>query len=206
MARTSSPIPLRSPSPHTLLTTLSDPLHLRQSAGLRRSQSADQQPQQERPSSSTSSLPLPTNPSPGARSPSRRKLPAIPAGAANAKFPSVIRITRAQLQQVMKLPSLFPLKQTSLYSASSLSTSVATHLFYIFFFLGFRLLLCCWLLLFFLCVPLGLACLCSSLSQIYVEGALCRTDRAWVQMCPCHVISRVCLCLTVACLMGNVES
>ncbi|XP_043998114.1 tau-tubulin kinase 2 isoform X1 [Gambusia affinis] len=100
LARTSSPIPLRSPSPHTLLTTLSDPLHLRQSAGLRRSQSADQQPQQDRPSSSTSSLPLPTNPSPGARSPSRRKLPAIPAGAANAKFPSVIRITRAQLQQL----------------------------------------------------------------------------------------------------------
>ncbi|XP_008397382.1 tau-tubulin kinase 2 isoform X1 [Poecilia reticulata] len=100
LARTSSPIPLRSPSPHTLLTTLSDPLHLRQSAGLRRSQSADQQPQQQRPSSSTSSLPLPTNPSPGSRSPSRRKLPAIPAGAANAKFPSVIRITRAQLQQL----------------------------------------------------------------------------------------------------------
>lgn len=93
-----------------------------------------------------------------------------------------------------------------LFRFLSLSTSVATHLFYIFFFLGFRLLLCCWLLLFFLCVPLGLACLCSSLSQIYVEGALCRTDRAWVQMCPCHVISRVCLCLTVACLMGNVES
>ncbi|XP_047200662.1 tau-tubulin kinase 2 isoform X1 [Girardinichthys multiradiatus] len=103
MARTSSPIPLRSPSPHTLLTTLSDPLHQRQSAGLRRSQSADQQPQQDRPSSSSSchaSLPLPTNPSPGARSPSRRKLPAIPAGTANTKFPSVIRITRAQLQQL----------------------------------------------------------------------------------------------------------
>ncbi|XP_035529889.1 tau-tubulin kinase 2 isoform X1 [Morone saxatilis] len=101
-ARTSSPIPLRSPSPHTLLTTLSDPLHLRQPPGLRRSQSADQQ-QQERPSSSSSchaSLPLPPNPAPGTRSPSRRKLPAIPAGAANAKFPSVIRITRAQLQQL----------------------------------------------------------------------------------------------------------
>ncbi|XP_039993973.1 tau-tubulin kinase 2 isoform X1 [Xiphias gladius] len=100
--RTSSPIPLRSPSPHTLLTTLSDPLHLRHPPGMRRSQSADQQ-QQERPSSSSSchaSLPLPPNPAPGTRSPSRRKLPAIPAGAANAKFPSVIRITRAQLQQL----------------------------------------------------------------------------------------------------------
>ncbi|XP_030299682.1 tau-tubulin kinase 2 isoform X1 [Sparus aurata] len=100
--RTCSPIPLRSPSPHTLLTTLSDPLHQRQPPGMRRSQSADQ-PQQERPSSSSSchgSLPLPPHPAPGTRSPSRRKLPAIPAGATNAKFPSVIRITRAQLQQL----------------------------------------------------------------------------------------------------------
>ncbi|XP_030574299.1 tau-tubulin kinase 2 isoform X1 [Archocentrus centrarchus] len=100
--RTSSPIPLRSPSPHTLLTTLSDPLHQRQLPAMRRSQSADQQ-QQERPSSSSSchaSLPLPPNPTPSTRSPSRRKLPAIPAGAANTKFPSVIRITRAQLQQL----------------------------------------------------------------------------------------------------------
>lgn len=111
--RTSSPIPLRSPSPHTLLTTLSDPLHQRQPVAMRRSQSADQQPQhqqeqqqqqQHRPASSSSyhgSLPLPPNLAPGTRSPSRRKLPAIPAGAANTKFPSVIRITRAQLQQVM---------------------------------------------------------------------------------------------------------
>ncbi|XP_035467337.2 tau-tubulin kinase 2 isoform X1 [Scophthalmus maximus] len=101
-ARTSSPVPLRSPSPHTLLTTLSDPLHQRHPWGMRRSQSADQQ-RQERPSSSSSchaSLPPPPNPAPGACSPSRRKLPAIPAGAANAKFPSVIRITRAQLQQL----------------------------------------------------------------------------------------------------------
>uniref|UniRef100_A0A1A7WRK3 non-specific serine/threonine protein kinase n=1 Tax=Iconisemion striatum TaxID=60296 RepID=A0A1A7WRK3_9TELE len=101
--RTSSPIPLRSPSPHTLLTTLSDPLHQRQPVGLRRSQSADQQQQRERPSSSSCHISLspPHNPSPGTRSPCRRKLPAIPAGAANTKFPSVIRITRAQLQQVM---------------------------------------------------------------------------------------------------------
>lgn len=106
--RTSSPVPLRSPSPHTLLTTLSDPLHQRQPAAMRRSLSADQhkrqqqeQQQQRCPASfSSSSLPLPPNLTPAARSPSRRKLPAIPAGAANAKFPSVIRITRAQLQQV----------------------------------------------------------------------------------------------------------
>ncbi|KAM4624949.1 tau-tubulin kinase 2 [Polymixia lowei] len=102
--RTSSPILLRSPSPHTLLTTLSDPLHQRQPPGMRRSLSADQQRrEQERPSSSSSchaSLPLPPNPAPGTRSPCRRKLPAIPAGAANTKFPSVIRITRAQLQQL----------------------------------------------------------------------------------------------------------
>ncbi|XP_070776670.1 tau-tubulin kinase 2 [Enoplosus armatus] len=98
--RTSSPIPLRSPSPHTLLTTLSDPLHQRQPLGMRRSQSVDQQ-QQERPSSSSSChASLPPKPAPGTRSPSRRKLPAIPAGAANTKFPSVIRITRAQLQQL----------------------------------------------------------------------------------------------------------
>lgn len=111
--RTSSPVPLRSPSPHTLLTTLSDPLHERQPAAMRRSLSADQhkrqqqeQQQQRCPASFSSSschgsLPLPPNLTPAARSPSRRKLPVIPAGAANAKFPSVIRITRAQLQQVM---------------------------------------------------------------------------------------------------------
>lgn len=97
MVRTSSPIPLRSPSPHTLLTTLSDPLQQRQPAGMRRSQSVDQQQQQQ-----ASSRPQPTSPAPATRSPSRRKLPAIPPGAANTKFPSVIRITRAQLQQVMK--------------------------------------------------------------------------------------------------------
>ncbi|XP_068608092.1 tau-tubulin kinase 2 [Brachionichthys hirsutus] len=99
--RTSSPIPVRSPSPHTLLATLSDPLHQHQPAAMRRSQSAEQQ--QRRPSSSSSchaSLPLPLNPVPSTRPPGRRKLPAIPAGAANTKFPSVIRITRAQLQQL----------------------------------------------------------------------------------------------------------
>ncbi|XP_077477344.1 tau-tubulin kinase 2 isoform X1 [Stigmatopora argus] len=95
-ARTSGPIPLRSPSPHTLLSTLSDPLHQRHPLAMRRSQSADHH--RDRPLSSSSchaSLTLPPRPSA-----SRRKLPAIPAGAANANFPSVIRITRAQLQQL----------------------------------------------------------------------------------------------------------
>ncbi|KAG7466096.1 hypothetical protein MATL_G00161230 [Megalops atlanticus] len=87
VARTSSPLLLRSPSPHTPLTTLSDPLHQR-TPGLRRSQSADHHP------SSCHAAPA------RARSPGHRKLPAIPAGAANTKFPSVIRITRAQLQQL----------------------------------------------------------------------------------------------------------
>ncbi|XP_054651424.1 tau-tubulin kinase 2 isoform X1 [Dunckerocampus dactyliophorus] len=112
-ARTSGPIPLRSPSPHTLLSTLSDPLHQRHPLAMRRSQSADhqqrrrrqqQQQRQDGPSSSSSSchasLPLPPSPSPGTLSPGRRKLPAIPVGAANAKLPSVIRITRAQLEQL----------------------------------------------------------------------------------------------------------
>ncbi|KAI4804850.1 hypothetical protein KUCAC02_026462 [Chaenocephalus aceratus] len=93
-----SPIPLRSPSPHTLLTTLSDPLHLRRPPSLRRSMSVD--PQQQERASSSCHASLPQYPAPGTRSPARRKLPAIPAGAANAKFPSVIRITRAQLQQL----------------------------------------------------------------------------------------------------------
>ncbi|XP_075879277.1 tau-tubulin kinase 2 isoform X1 [Nelusetta ayraudi] len=115
LVRTSSPVPLRSPSPHTLFTTLSDPLHQRQPAAMRRSLSAEQhkrqqqeqqQQQQRCPAASSSSsschgsLPPSPNLTPAARSPSRRKLPAIPAGAANAKFPSVIRITRAQLQQL----------------------------------------------------------------------------------------------------------
>ncbi|XP_061096074.1 tau-tubulin kinase 2 [Conger conger] len=95
VARTSSPLLLRSPSPHTPLTTLSDPLHLRP-PGLRRSQSADQQ---------------------GAP-PRARKLPAIPAGAAgNAKYPSVIRITRAQLQQLTA-------QRPSMLSSQSASDSV----------------------------------------------------------------------------------
>ncbi|XP_052437267.1 tau-tubulin kinase 2 isoform X1 [Carassius gibelio] len=97
VARTCSPLLLRSPSPLTFLTTLSDPLHQRAPPGIQRSQSADH------PSSSTSSchawLPLPSQPR-AAQSPGRRKLPAIPATAANTKFPSVIRITRAQLQQL----------------------------------------------------------------------------------------------------------
>ncbi|XP_067223151.1 tau-tubulin kinase 2 isoform X1 [Chanodichthys erythropterus] len=117
VARTCSPLHLRSPSPHTLLTTLSDPLHQRALPGMRRSQSADHQ---QHPSSSTSSchasLPLPSQPR-AAHSPGRRKLPAIPATAANTKFPSVIRITRAQLQQLTA-------QRPSVLSSQSASDSV----------------------------------------------------------------------------------
>lgn len=110
MARTCSPLLLRSPSPHTFLTTLSDPLHQRAPPGMHCRQSADHQ---HHPSSSTSSchasLPLPSQ-ARAVCSPGRRKLPAIPAAAANTKFPSVIRITRAQLQQVNShFPLCFPL-------------------------------------------------------------------------------------------------
>ncbi|XP_053700654.1 tau-tubulin kinase 2 isoform X1 [Synchiropus splendidus] len=100
--RTSSPIPLRSPSPHTLLATLSDPLHQHQSPGIRRSQSAEQQKRERQLASSSCHAPAaaPHNLNPAVRSPGRRKLPTIPADAANTKFPSVIRITRAQLQQL----------------------------------------------------------------------------------------------------------
>ncbi|XP_030642906.1 tau-tubulin kinase 2 [Chanos chanos] len=99
VVRMGSPLLLRSPSPHTLLTTLSDPLHQRAPPGMRRSQSADHHhPSSNSSSSCHASLPAP--PVPRTRSPGQRKLPAIPAGAANAKFPSVIRITRAQLQQL----------------------------------------------------------------------------------------------------------
>ncbi|KAK7153321.1 hypothetical protein R3I93_011277 [Phoxinus phoxinus] len=117
VARTCSPLQLRSPSPHTLLTTLSDPLHQRALPGLRRSQSADHQ---HHPSCSTSSchasLPLPSQLR-AAHSPARRKLPAIPASAANNKFPSVIRITRAQLQQLTA-------QRPSVLSSQSASESV----------------------------------------------------------------------------------
>lgn len=117
VARTCSPLLLRSPSPHTLLTTLSDPLHQRAPPGMHRSQSVDHQ---HHPSSSTSSchasLPLPSH-SRAVCSPGRRKLPAIPAAAANAKFPSVIRITRAQLQQLTA-------QRPSVLSSQSASDSV----------------------------------------------------------------------------------
>ncbi|XP_015206510.2 tau-tubulin kinase 2 isoform X1 [Lepisosteus oculatus] len=73
----SLPEPSRSPSPLALLSTLSDPLHQR-APGLRRSQSAE-------------------HPAVLSRSPGHRKLPAVPGG---ARYPSVIRISRAQLQQL----------------------------------------------------------------------------------------------------------
>ncbi|XP_016118904.1 tau-tubulin kinase 2-like, partial [Sinocyclocheilus grahami] len=117
VARTCSPLHLRSPSPLTLLTTLSDPLHQRALPGMWRSQSTDHQ---HHPSSSTSSchasLPLPSQPH-AAYSPGRRKLPAIPATAANTKFPSVIRITRAKLQQLTA-------QRPSMLSSQSASDSV----------------------------------------------------------------------------------
>ncbi|KAL2098913.1 hypothetical protein ACEWY4_005393 [Coilia grayii] len=119
--------PQRSPSPHASPhPTLSDPLSRRhrppRPSGLCRSHSVDpqhlqhhhhqlqphhhhhQHPSSCSSSSSASLLP----PSPGGmsssghglRSPGHRKLPAIPAGASTVKIPSVIRITRAQLQQL----------------------------------------------------------------------------------------------------------
>lgn len=90
---------LRSPSPHAFLSTLSDPLHQRSPPTIRRSQSAEHH-NQHRSSYSSTSQPRITH----------RKLPAIPPGASNTKIPSVIRITRAQLQQVN---TLFPLHSCS---------------------------------------------------------------------------------------------
>lgn len=137
MARTCSPLQLRSPSPHTLLTTLSDPLHQRALPGLRRSQSADHQ---HHPSSSTSSchasLPLPSQLR-AAHSPGRRKLPAIPASAANNKFPSVIRITRAQLQQVNRHShSVLPITSTtSAHQTCLLSSLTVLYILDFFYFI-----------------------------------------------------------------------
>lgn len=85
---------LRSPSPHAFLSTLSDPLHQRSPPTICRSQSAEHHKQHRSPCSSTSQSRI-----------THRKLPAIPPGASNTKIPSVIRITRAQLQQVN---ALFP--------------------------------------------------------------------------------------------------
>uniref|UniRef100_A0A8C2PRN5 non-specific serine/threonine protein kinase n=1 Tax=Cyprinus carpio TaxID=7962 RepID=A0A8C2PRN5_CYPCA len=115
--RTCSPLHQRSPSPLTLLTTLSDPLHQRAPPGMWRSQSADHQHHPSSPTSSChASLPLPSQPR-AAHSPGRRKLPAIPVTAANTKFPSVIRITRAQLQQLTA-------QRPSVLSSQSASDSV----------------------------------------------------------------------------------
>lgn len=205
MARTSSPIPLRSPSPHTLLTTLSDPLHQRGPTGIRRSQSADQQG--ERPSSSSSchaSLPPPPNLAPGTRSPSRRKLPAIPAGAANTKFPSVIRITRAQLQQVMS-PSQSH-KQTSVQLPLLLQQITSTS-FPFFSFFKFKLLVLAsvfsWLAY---CVVLCQAALsrnhkghCAGQAEHGSDVSLC------VDMCSCDLNRGVCLSDYGMCVW-NVES
>ncbi|XP_026790229.3 tau-tubulin kinase 2 isoform X1 [Pangasianodon hypophthalmus] len=80
---------LRSPSPHAFLSTLSDPLHQRSPPTIRRSQSAEHHNQHRSSCSSTSQHRI-----------THRKLPAIPPGASNTKIPSIIRITRAQLQQL----------------------------------------------------------------------------------------------------------
>ncbi|XP_028828147.1 tau-tubulin kinase 2 isoform X1 [Denticeps clupeoides] len=96
LVRTCSPqLQLRSPSPHAVLSTLSDPLHQRAPPGICRSRSVDPHYHLHPSSSLSSSLAAAR-----ARSPGHRKLPAIPPGAANTKFPAVIRITRAQLQQL----------------------------------------------------------------------------------------------------------
>ncbi|KAJ0008603.1 hypothetical protein NQD34_016018 [Periophthalmus magnuspinnatus] len=81
-----------------LLTSVSDPLLFAHVPGLTRSHSTPTNPGSVH--STTHSPPGTAHSPPGtARSP--RKLPPVPHGA--AKFPSVIRITRAQLQQVTQL-------------------------------------------------------------------------------------------------------
>ncbi|XP_076155295.1 tau-tubulin kinase 2 isoform X1 [Alosa pseudoharengus] len=122
--------PQRSPSPHPTLSDPLRRRHgLPCPSGLCRSRSVDPprlhhhhhhhhqlQPHQLQPqhhqyhqhpsscSSSSSASLLPPSPGTssghGQRSPGHRKLPAIPAGASGTKIPSVIRITRAQLQQL----------------------------------------------------------------------------------------------------------
>ena len=169
---------------------------------MRRSQSADQ-PQQERPSSSSSchgSLPLPPHPAPGTRSPSRRKLPAIPAGAANAKFPSVIRITRAQLQQVMS-PSLS--RKKKLHSASS-TRKLSTFSFFLSFFFFFCLS-CLFLASLF--SRLAFCVVVRQLSPETMRGIV-QARQSMGQMCPCVwtcvlvIWIGVCVCLIVACVFG----
>lgn len=190
MVRTSSPIPLRSPSPHTLLTTLSDPLHQRQPPGMRRSQSADQQQrqrqQQERRSSSSSchaSLPLPPNPTPGTRSPSRRKLPAIPAGAANTKFPSVIRITRAQLQQVMS-PSRSPRKNRPPFSFLHISSNTPAVNVFVLFFLCLSCLFLASLFRWLAFCVVVVVVVVRQLSPETMKGIV-QARQSMGQMCPC---------------------
>ncbi|XP_058843224.1 tau-tubulin kinase 2-like isoform X2 [Acipenser ruthenus] len=93
-SRISSPL-LRSPSPLAFLSTLSDPLH-KKAPSLRKSHSVDIQ------ASRTAVL---------TRSPGHRKLPTVPGA---AKLPSVIRISRAQLQQLTApRPSLQSMQSAS---------------------------------------------------------------------------------------------
>lgn len=99
--RISSPI-LRTMSPIAYLSIHSDPL---KEAGLQRSQSAE--------SHSSSSH----------RSAGRRQLPVIPCG---NRFPPVIRISKAQLQQVNK-PCLCKSDCCCSSHLQSLTCSVALH-------------------------------------------------------------------------------
>lgn len=162
---------------------------------MRRSLSVDQQ-QQERTSSSSSchaSLPLPPNPAPGTRSPSRRKLPAIPAGAANTKFPSVIRITRAQLQQVMS-PSQSR-KKADLHSASSASVAIhrlSTFLFFLFCLFKLLILASLYSRLAFLC------CCQAALSRNHEGHCEVQAEHGsdvslCLDMCSCDLNRGVCL-------------
>lgn len=159
---------------------------------MRRSQSADQQPQ-ERPSSSSSyhaSLPLPPNPTPSTCSPSRRKLPAIPAGAANTKFPSVIRITRAQLQQVMS-PSQSCKKRPPFSSLYISSITPAVNIFVLFF--SFKLLV----LASFVHSACLLCCCQAALSRNHEGHCAGQTEHGsdvslCLDMCSCD-LNRVCV-------------
>lgn len=94
--------PLRSPSPVVLLPSDSDPLHRKQS-DLHRSQSAENK----------------------SRSPGRRQLPFIPG---NTKLPSIIRISKAQLQQVNQYIILFAVFSAVVESFKSYSSIVLISL------------------------------------------------------------------------------
>uniref|UniRef100_H3C618 non-specific serine/threonine protein kinase n=1 Tax=Tetraodon nigroviridis TaxID=99883 RepID=H3C618_TETNG len=125
-ARTSSPVPLRSPSPHTLLTTLSDPLHQRQPAGMRRSPSADQQ----RPRFPRSAAKLRPRHPLLAQS---QKAPGHPGGCRQQQvslcYPHQPSPAPAgdQSVPVQSQPSAQPLSDLNLHSASSASLALSSR-------------------------------------------------------------------------------